>query len=99
MSIYTYDWLSLRTLEFQNDYVDDYCLGLAQNAAECQWPLTEQSGVIQFDFNRELLIALASRAPATEQTFGFVITGDDDPDKDCYHEHLEFDMTVKYFIK
>lgn len=96
--IYKYNWLSLRALPFVNQ-VDDYCLGLNQGAAMCQWPVTEKQGNIQFDFNRDLLIALGSRAAATEQSFGFIITGDNDPDKDCYHERLEFSVAVKYFIK
>ncbi len=96
--IYKYNWLSLSTLPFVNQ-VDDYCLGLAQGAAMCQWPETEKQGDIQFDFNRDLLIALGSYAASTEQTFGFIITGDNDPDLDCYHERLEFSMSVKYYIK
>lgn len=96
--VYNYDWLSLRTRAFQN-VADDYCLGASQGAASCRWPVTEQNGNIQFDFDQQLLIALGLVAPSNNQQFGFIITGDNDPSLDCYHERLEFDMTVEYYLK
>jgi hypothetical protein len=98
VSIYNYNWLSLREKTFRN-VADDYCLGQNQGAASCRWPVTEQTGQIQFDFDEQLLIALGLRAPSDQQTFGFIITGDDNPEIDCYHERLEFDMNVEYYIK
>lgn len=98
VSIYRYDWLSLRTKRFEN-VADDYCLGKSQGAASCQWPITEQNGNIQFDFDQQLLIALGLFSASNQQQFGFVITGDNDPSVDCYHERLEFDMNVQYYIK
>ncbi len=98
VSIYRYDWLSLRTRLFEN-VADDYCLGSTQGAATCQWPVTEQNGNIQFDFDQQLLIALGLFYASNQQQFGFIITGDNDPSLDCYHERLEFDMNVQYYIK
>jgi hypothetical protein len=96
--IYNYDWLSLRSKRFEN-VADDYCLGSAQGAASCRWPITEQNGQIQFDFDQQLLIALGLTTSSDQQRFGFIITGDNDPNIDCYHERLEFDMNVQYYIK
>lgn len=92
-----YDWLSLRSAPFKNE-ADDYCLGQAQGLSACTWPVSERSGKIQFEFHPELLIHLGLKAPAGQQSFGFVITGDDDPSLDCFHEKLEFAVTVRYYM-
>jgi hypothetical protein len=96
--IYKFDWLSIRGHDFQNDHADDYCLGLGQGAADCEWPLTEQTGDIVLRFDPELLIAIGSKAPATQQRFGFIMTGDNNPADDCYHSRIEFSMKVKYYL-
>ena len=96
--VYKYDWLKLRGAEFAN-VADDFCLGDDQNLATCSWPITERSGNIVFSFDQKILIALGLTAKSENQTFSFVITGDDDPEKDCYHEELSFEMNVTYYIK
>lgn len=97
MSIYRYNWLALRDHEFDN-VVDDYCVGKAQNESMCSWPVTEKDGNIQFSFNQALLIALSLGTPSQNLNFGFTITGDNDPNLDCYHERLDFSMAVDYFV-
>jgi hypothetical protein len=96
--VYKYDWLKLRGASFAN-VADDFCLGSDQNLANCSWPVTEQTGNIVFSFDEKILIALGLTAKSDNQTFSFVITGDNDPNLDCYHEELSFDMTVKYYVK
>ncbi len=96
--VYKYDWLKLRGAGFEN-VADDFCLGDDQNLATCSWPISEQSGNIVFSFDEKILIALGLTANSNNQTFSFVITGDDDPQKDCYHEELAFDMNVTYYVK
>ncbi len=98
IDLFTYDWTSLRTAGFSN-VSDDYCIGQAQGLAQCSWPVTEQQGSIKFQFNSEMLIRMSANVAAENQTFSFVITGDDDPSLDCYHEKLAFSMAVKYYIK
>ena len=95
--IYTYDWTKLRTFGFVNE-ADDYCLGSAEGLSTCKWPVSEQSGEIKFSFAQSLLISLSAGIKSDQQKFAFIITGDDDPTLDCYHEKLEFAMNVKYFI-
>ena len=96
--VYKYDWLKLRGAGFDN-VADDFCLGDDQNLANCSWPITEQSGNIVFSFDQKILIALGLTATSNNQTFSFVITGDNDLEKDCYHEELSFDMNVTYYVK
>jgi len=95
--LYTYDWLSLRGAPFQN-VADDYCLGSDQQEGTCMWPVTQQTGNIVFQFNPELLIAIGLKEPSDQQYFSLVITGDNDPSTDCYHQALSFDMQVKYYL-
>lgn len=94
--LYKYDWLGLRDASFAN-VADDYCLGADQKAGTCQWPVTEMTGNIIFEWDPSLLITLALRQPANQQTFGMVITGDNDPSSDCYHQDLQFSMQVRYY--
>ncbi|MGE4130175.1 MAG: hypothetical protein AB7F86_00975 [Bdellovibrionales bacterium] len=98
MDLYQYDWLGIRTAPFQNNTREDYCLGATDGISSCTWPLTEQAGDIIFQFHPELFIRLGLADSVTNQKFGFIITGDNDPSTDCYHEKLEFSMTVKYYI-
>ena len=78
---------------------DDYCVGMGQGGGSCTWPVTEQMGNIVFQFDPQLLIAIGLQAPPTQQTFGMVITGDNDPSTDCHHENLQFQVTAKYYIQ
>ncbi|MGZ3721725.1 MAG: hypothetical protein ACXVA9_02265 [Bdellovibrionales bacterium] len=95
--LYKYDWLSLRGAAFAN-VADDYCAGAAEGGATCMWPVTEKTGDIVFKYNPELLIAIGLLAPANQQTFGFVMTGDNDLLSDCYHSELNFAVNVKYYV-
>lgn len=98
VGVYPFNWLGVRGKAFQNNVRDDYCLGFQNKQSMCQWPLTEQAGDILFDFSPELLITLSAGRSDPSQQFGFVITGDNDPASDCYHERLEFEMIGQYFI-
>jgi hypothetical protein len=98
--LYDYQWVNgVRNQSFAgvNDKADDYCLGSDEGHASCSWPLSQQSGDIKFSFDQELLINIGVTASATNQRFGFAITGDNDPSTDCYHEALSFDTTVSYY--
>ena len=95
--IYKYDWLGVRDQRFEN-VADDYCLGVAEGQSTCSWPVTEKAGNIQFQFAQALLVAVSHGVPSDQLNFGFTITGDNDPNIDCYHERLDFSMTVDYFL-
>lgn len=96
LSLYKYDWSRLITHTFPSN-ADDFCLGQEQGLAECSWPLTEQNGNIDFEFHPEILIRLGLKA--SEPKFGFIVSGDNDPNIDCYHERLEFTLDFEYYIK
>lgn len=96
--VFEYNWLGVRDAAFQNALRDDYCLGSEQGLSTCSWPLTEQTGSIHFQFHPELVLQLGLKRKASEQEFAFIITGDNDLNSDCYHERLEFDLSVKYYV-
>jgi hypothetical protein len=98
VDLYKYNWLKIRDAHFAN-VADDYCLGNDEGLASCSWPITEQQGNISFQFDKEILMQLGLQSLPNFQAFKFVITGDNDPNVDCYHEKLEFQMTVKYYLK
>lgn len=101
VGLYHYDWLKVRNANFTgvNSQSDDYCLGEAEGHASCSWPLSQQQGQISLQFDPELLINIGLRAGDEPQRFGFVVTGDNDPLKDCYHEKLTFDTKIYYYQK
>ena len=101
VALHRYAWPDVRDLVFTGatETREDYCLGAEQGLSSCQWPLSQQTGTIAFNFDREITIALSQRPVAGQQRFGFVITGDNDPQSDCYHERLDMNLSVKYFIK
>lgn len=102
MPLYKYQWVDgVRGVSFAgvNDTANDYCLGSDQGLASCSWPLSQKAGTIKFDFDQDLLIAIGVTASSDNQRFGFIMTGDNDPSSDCYHEALSFDTTVKYYLK
>jgi len=95
--LYKYDWLKLRGAFFENK-AHDYCAGATEDLAQCSWPVSQEQGAIKFSFSPSLLIAMSAGRASNNQVFSFAITGDNDPESDCYHEKLEFAMTVKYYI-
>lgn len=97
IELYKYNWMGLRTAPFKNE-ADDYCVGQKQGLGECQWPVTEQFGKIKFAWDPEILIRMSAKNSAQNQSFRFVITGDDNPAVDCYHERLSFDTKVYYYL-
>lgn len=94
---YKYDWLKLRGAFFENE-AHDYCLGASEDLAQCSWPVSQEQGEIKFSFAPALLISMSAGRSSNDQVFSFAITGDNNPSSDCYHEKLEFAMTVKYYI-
>ncbi|MES3036838.1 MAG: hypothetical protein V4736_02945 [Bdellovibrionota bacterium] len=109
ISLFPYDWTKVRNELFGldangngpniNSNPNDYCLGQSAGTT-CQWPLSQQTGNLQMkNFPLPLMITLADKKPLNDQTFGLIITGDDNPNDDCYHSDLNLDVTVKYYLK
>jgi hypothetical protein len=97
LDFYSYDWLALRGAGFEN-HVDDYCLGGDAGISSCKFPVTEQAGEISLRFAPEILTRIGLEAFDAPQSLSFVITGDDDPKLDCYHQRLDMDVRMTYYI-
>lgn len=98
ISIYNYDWLKLRNTKFENE-ANDFCIGQDEGLSTCKWPITEQNGKIQLKFDSEILIRLSQNKIASNQQISFVITGDDNPESDCYHQRMDLSLKVQYYLK
>lgn len=101
--IFDYDWSAHVNTDFEHLFSsgpDDYCLGEQEGFGSCQWPESQSSGFIELEFKPEVLVPISfEHDPGVKQSLGFVVTGDNDANIDCYHEELELDVNVKYFIK
>ncbi len=97
VSLYKYDWHKVRNTNFDNE-ANDFCLGGDENLSTCKWPVTEEFGKIKLQFDSELLIRLGAKAVGSPQTLSFVVTGDNNPKIDCYHQELDLNLEIKYFI-
>lgn len=95
---YSYEWEKIVGSPFNNNGGTDYCLGSEQDLAECQWPKTEKNGDFIFNYHPELLIALGAKSNDHKHELMFAITGDNDPNIDCYHEDIEFELKATYYI-
>lgn len=97
MTLYKYNWDDVANTDFAgvNETADDYCAGSDNGYGACDWPLSQQLGSITMNYNPEVLVPIS--ALSNNQKFGFIVTGDDDPDSDCYHENLDLDVKFYYF--
>lgn len=98
MRYHKYDWSKVAKSNFEgvNDKADDYCSGMAEGFGDCAWPLSQQSGEIRMAFDPEVLVPMSTASKT--QTFGFIVTGDNDPDSDCYHQNLDLDVKIHYVV-
>ena len=76
-----------------------YCLGSEEGLGACSMPQSEVQGQISLAWDPKVLIAVGLAVPAQSQEMKFIVTGDNDSEKDCYHQELKFTTTVKYYLK
>lgn len=99
LNLYKYDWMKLRLASFDNDVSNDYCVGANENLGSCSWPKTQTTGSINLAWDSRLLIAISQMsADKSQQKFKFVVTGDNDPNIDCYHAKLILNSKVSYYL-
>lgn len=98
LRLYKFDWTRLRGSS-GSQALDNYCLGSDIGVGACSLPQSEQQGQIGLAWDPKVLIAVGLSAPAEAQEFKFIVTGDNDTAKDCYHQELKLKTTVKYFLK
>lgn len=92
-----YDWTTIVGMENLFSGVPTYCLGDETDQADCDIPPPETQGPIALSFDLAITSELSFRAiDETRAEFGFVATGDNDPDIDCAHEAFFFEVTVPY---
>lgn len=102
VAFHKYDWskITAANTDFKNvnSVADDYCVGGAQGMGQCTWPLSQQSGFVEMAWLPEIMVPVSLFATSPAQKFGFVVTGDNDPDDDCYHEDFDLNVKVEYFL-
>jgi hypothetical protein len=90
-----YDWDSIAGMENLFEGVPTYCVGDHSDLAECDIPPPETQGPISLSFDLSITSELSFRAVDEDRAeFGFIATGDNDPDIDCAHQTFFFDVSV-----
>ncbi len=97
--LYKYDWESLVGQPFHNGNLDDFCFGEQEGYAQCQWPETEQTGDFFIEYDRDLLVHMGAKSKNHQHAIQFVVTGDDNPAIDCYHEEFSFVLRATYYLR
>ena len=96
----TYDWAAMAGFDYHAvESYESYCVGQEAGDADCDIPDTEVVGPISLSFDEEIVTALSLGAiDAGDYDFGFITTGDDNPDTDCMHEAFGFTVEVPYLV-
>jgi hypothetical protein len=97
MSIYDWSRLKMQPWKFGDNQPYVYCLGMSPNSMDCQWPLSATMGQIKMDFSPATLQRVTARNLSRSQhSFTMITTGDNNPEVDCQHEPVTFDVTYRY---
>lgn len=90
-----YDWSKLAMKRWGSASV--YCLGQNTGESSCAWPRTDTRGAIRMDFSPDVLMkAVGLNLSLARHSFKMVTTGDNNPDKDCSHQEMDFDVQISY---
>lgn len=91
-----YEWSKIRGQRFDN-VAYQYCLGAKDKLATCVWPKTETTGAIKMDFAPSIFYRIAAEDPSrTRHQLKMTTTGDDNPEIDCQHDPISFELEVSY---
>ena len=96
--LYMYEWNPVSGVDYhiETDF-DAYCLGDGTGESTCDIPDTETEGPISLAYSDDLVSQLSLIAIESERyDFGFITTGDDNPDTDCMHEEFGFTIEVPH---
>ncbi len=96
-----YDWSSLDGVGHPAEYNSNsfiYCAGANSGLGSCTVPPTESSGNFSLSYDDSLIQRIGLRGGGSTHTFKLVVTGDDNPDIDCRHEALSFNINATYVI-
>lgn len=97
--LYNYAWGNLVEFPFNNGNLHDYCFGQSEGFANCMWPETQKTGDFQIEYDHDLLIHMGAKSRDHNHQLKFVVTGDNDPSSDCYHEKFQFVLKATYYIR
>lgn len=78
---------------------DDYCVGSEAGAGDCKWPETQQNGYIELGFDPEVVIPISLGNKSEKNKVKLVVTGDNDETVDCYHESIDLNVRLSYYVK
>lgn len=76
--------------------VDPYCLGEEAGIGSCLVPDTDSLGAFRLDLPLERFPELIARAEGADVTLRFVTVGDNDPDTDCSHGGVSFELSYAF---
>jgi hypothetical protein len=97
MSIYDWTKLVMKPWKIGDSTPYVYCLGMAANSADCKWPLSATMGQIKMDFSPATLQRVTARNLSRNQhSFTLVTTGDNNPEVDCQHDPMTFEVEFSY---
>ena len=95
---YHYDWSEIvgQPNEFDNS-IPTYCVGEDTDLADCVIPPPETPGPISLSFDLSITSELSySAIDESRAEFGFIATGDNDPQSDCSHDAFYFEVDLPY---
>ena len=76
--------------------VRPYCLGEEDGIGNCLVPDTDSLGAFRLDLPLERFPELIARAGEAEVTLRFVTVGDNDPETDCSHGGVTFELSYAF---
>lgn len=96
-----YNWTNLAGTAWPADYQShnyNYCVGVTEGLSTCSIPLTETNGNFAMNIGNTLIQKIGTRATGSTHEFKLIVTGDNDPTKDCRHRALGVTVNIRYAI-
>lgn len=93
-----YDWADVVGTDVDWTNTPPYCLGQDVGLATCDIPTSETPGTIDLQFDDTIIEGLIADAMGAGDRLEwvFITTGDNDPETDCRHMPLSFEVTVRW---
>ncbi|MES2963959.1 MAG: hypothetical protein V4760_08715 [Bdellovibrionota bacterium] len=92
-----FEWSKIYNQKWMQIPANVWCEGMDSGLSSCAWPASQTPGDIQLDFAPQLFQKIVARdLSRNTHVFKFVTTGDNDPDVDCDHSALNFDVQITY---
>jgi hypothetical protein len=94
---YRYDWSRIKGQAWSSMPMTSYCAGSDRGLASCSWPDTSTNGPLILSYD-DLVIQEMSSVTSQDPNhqFRMTVTGDNDPQVDCHHAPVEFQVEISY---